>query len=217
MKDNLVFILIVFLFIVIIFSYFPNQKNKKLKIQKNEKVIKVEKDQDYAAVVTQNINNKIISNNQLSNLELSSMESNRNEKITNFKISNIKILDNEMETKDTFIFNENIKIIFDYELPEGFYTFKLETIPYVKINMKVDILRQKNGSTNNTPLLFNVLSSNNLDDIKIKKINIQVFKTNDFEIPVYNQVIDTNITIKNLNINLIREEDFTTPLILGNI
>lgn len=216
MKDNLVFILIVFLFIVTILVYFPNQKNKKLQIRKNEKVIQVEKDNNYAAVVTQDVDNKIIPNSPLTELELTPIESNRLEKIKEFKISNVKILDSEMETKDTFIFNEFIKIVFDYELPEGFYTFGLETIPDIKINMKDDILRQGDGSTDDMPLIFSVSGDHDLEDLKIKKINILVFKTNDFESPVYNHVMDTNITVKNLNINLVREDDYTTPLILGN-
>ena len=84
MKDNLVFLLIVFLFIVTILVYFPNHRSKKLKIQKNEKVIQVERNNNYAAVVTQDINNKIISNTLISDVELSTMESNRKKKYKRF-------------------------------------------------------------------------------------------------------------------------------------
>ena len=86
----------------------------------------------------------------------------------------------------------------------------------MEINLKDDILRQGKGTTNEKPLIFAVKNKMNLDDTNINKINILVFQTNDYEVPVFNQVIDTNIIIKNLNINLIREEDFTSPLILGN-
>ena len=216
MKDNLVFILIVFLIIVTILVYFPNQRNKKLRIKKNEKIIKVEQDKEYAAVVSQDINNKMLSNSVLPNQILSPIDSNNLQKTQEFKISNIKILNPEFQEKDTFIFNESIKIVFDYELPPGFFTFKLETIPFIEINLVDDILRQGRGKTDKVPVSFSVRSGNNLEDIKISKINILVFKTDDYNIPKYNQVIDTNITIKNLNINLIREDDYTTPLILGN-
>ena len=216
MKDNLVFILISFLLIVTVLVYFPNQKNKKLRIKKNEKIIQVEQDKDYAAVVTQDTNSKTLFNSVENNMLISPVDSDTLQNDTEFKISNIKILDLESQEKDIFVFNETLKIVFDYQLPEGFYTFKLETIPAIDINLTDDILRQGKGNTNDKPLSFSVKSSYNLDDIKINKINILVFHTDDYNIPKYNQVVDTNITIKNLNINLIREDDYTTPLILGN-
>ena len=211
MKDNFIFVLVVFLFIVTILVYFPNQKNKKLSIQKNEKIIKVEQDAEYAAVITQDMNNN--SNNKNN---LSPAETEEQIKIAQFKISNVRFLDKESIVKETFIFNEKIQIVFDYELPEGFYTFRIETIPDIDINLKDDILRQGNGATDENPLVFSVKTTQNLQEVNIKKINILVFQTNDYEVPIYNQVIDTNIIIKNLKINLIREEDYTTPLILGN-
>ena len=216
MKDNFIFILITFLFIVTILVYFPNQRNKKLRIQKNEKIIKVEQDKEYAAIVSQDVNNKVQSNSIIPNQKISSTNSNYLENIQKFKISNIKILNSEFQEKDTFIFNESIKLVFDYQLPVGFYTFKLETIPFIKINLVDDILRQGIGKTNKVPLSFSVETEYSLEDIKISKLNILVFKTDDYNIPKFNHVIDTNLTIKNLNINLIREDDYTTPLILGN-
>lgn len=211
MKDNLVFVLIVFLFVITIFVYFPNQQNKKLSIQKNEKIIKVEQDSEYAAVITKDMDNNIYDVNNLTPAETDKMD-----KFNEFKISNVKILNKEFIEQDTFIFNEHINLVFDYELPEGFYTFRIETIPDMEINLKDDILRQGKGTTNEKPLIFAVKNKMNLDDTNINKINILVFQTNDYEVPVFNQVIDTNIIIKNLKINLIREEDFTSPLILGN-
>lgn len=211
MKDNFIFVLIVFLFIVTILVYFPNQKNKKLSIQKNEKIIKVEQDAEYAAVITQDMNNK---SNNINNL--SPAETQEQIKISQFKISNVRFLDTESIVKETFIFNEPIQMVFDYELPKGFYTFRLETIPDIDINLKDDILRQGNGATDENPVVFSVNTTKNLQDVNIKKINILVFKTDDYEVPIYNQVVDTNIIIKNLKINLIREEDFTSPLILSN-
>ena len=211
MKDNFIFVLIVFLFIVTILVYFPNQRNKKLSIQKNEKIIKVEQDAEYAAVITQDMNNK---SNNINNL--SPAETEEQIKISQFKISNVRFLDTESIVKETFIFNEPIQMVFDYELPEGFYTFRLETIPDIDIKLKDDILRQGKGSVDENPLIFSVNTRKNLQDVNIKKINILVFKTDDYEVPIYNQVVDTNIIIKNLKINLIREEDFTSPLILSN-
>ena len=66
------------------------------------------------------------------------------------------------------------------------------------------------------PIVFNVINTQDLQDIIIDEINIQIFKTDDYENPVFNYIHPSNITIKNLKINLIREEDYTTPLILGN-
>ena len=62
--------------------------------------------------------------------------------------------------------------------------------------------------------MFSVNNTEKLEDIIIEELNIQIFKTDDYEIPVYNYIYPANITIKNLKINLIREDDFTTPLIL---
>ena len=211
MYDNLIFILIVFFFIIIIFIFFPNQKSQKISVNQDDIIIKVEKNDSYAAIISKN-NTDIKEDNINDNLKLSpSME---NEK--KYIISNLRILDFNQESKNTFIFNEKIYLYFDYELPEGFFTFKVKTIPELSINLKEDILRTKKGSNEKNPIVFSVNNTEKLEDILIEELNIQIFKTDDYEIPVYNYIYPANITIKNLKINLIREDDYTTPLILSN-
>lgn len=211
MYDNLIFILIVFFFIMIIFIFFPNQKSQKISVNQDDIIIKVEKNDSYAAIISKN-NTDIREDNINDNIKLSpSME---NEK--KYVISNLRILDFNQESKNTFIFNEKIYLYFDYELPEGFFTFKVKTIPELSINLKEDILRTKKGSNEKNPIVFSVNNTEKLEDIIIEELNIQIFKTDDYEIPVYNYIYPANITIKNLKINLIREDDYTTPLILSN-
>ena len=206
LQDNIIFILIVFFFVFIILSFFPNRKSKKFQIEKDDKVLKVETDVSYAAIISQDINNT----NNINSPSVSNM-------INKFKLSNLKIQDLEETEKDTFIFNENINLVFDYQLPPGYFTFKVEVFPENKINIKKDILRTGKGNTKEKPLEFTIIDRQNFEDIQIEKINILVYQTTDYEIPVFNQVFDVNIIVKNLNINLIREEDFTTPLILNSI
>tara|TARA_X000000950_G_C13709700_1_gene575665 strand:+ start:281 stop:925 length:645 start_codon:yes stop_codon:yes gene_type:complete len=213
MKDNLIFILVVFFMVVIIMFFFPNFKNKKIKIEKNNKILKVETDPEYAAIVSQNNNSKNSINSMNSINSKKSPSS--SDIITEFKIKNIKLLDMERQEKNTFIFNEIIYIIFDYELPKGYFTFQIETIPDVKIQINKDILRTGKGSTAEKPVLLKVNYGLNMEDIILEKINILVYKTTDFENPVFNYVKDVNITIKNLNVNLVREEDYTTPLLIN--
>lgn len=210
MRDNLFFILIVFFFIVIIFIFFPNEKSQKIKVDKDNIIIKFEKNDKYAAIISKykkmnnNIENTIILNSPSDSYQ------------HNFEISNIRILDNKQESKNTFIFNENIYIYLDYILSKGFFTFKLKTIPELNIKLKDDILRTKKGSTEKNPIVFSVSNTKDLEDVVIDKINIQIFKTDDYENPVFNYIFSANITIKNLKVNLIREDDYTTPLILTN-
>ena len=208
MRENLIFTLMVFFFITIIFIFFPNQKNKKIKIDKNDIIIKVEKNDNYAAIISKNNNtieeNKIIGSPSADIKELQ------------FKIENIRVLDKNQDLKNTFIFNELIYLYFDFELPTGFYTFKIETIPELTINVKDDVLRTGKGNTEKKPIIFSVLNTQNLEDVKLDEINIMIFKTDNYENPVFNYIHPTNITIKKLKINLIREEDFTSPLILSN-
>ena len=208
MYDNLIFILIVFFFIFIIFIFFPNTKSQKIKVDQNDIILKVEKNDSYAAIISKNNNQE----NEIENEYISPIDSNQQK----FEISNIKIMDYKEESKNTFIFNEKIFLYFDYDLPDGFFTFKIKTIPELSINVREDILRTKKGNTEKNPIIFSVNNTEKLEDIIIDEINIQVFKTDDYEIPVYNYIYPSNITIKNLKINLIREEDFTTPLILSN-
>lgn len=210
MRDNLFFILIVFFFVVIIFIFFPNQKNQKIQVDKDDIIIKVEKNDNYAAIISKDNN---LNNNRETNKIYNSPSNSETEF---FEISNIKILDYNQESKNTFIFNENIFIYLDYLLPEGFFTFKVKTIPELKIKLKDDILRTKKGNTEKNPIVFSVANTEDLEDVIIDEINIQIFKTTDYENPVFNYVHPANITIKNLKINLIREDDFTSPLILGN-
>ena len=92
----------------------------------------------------------------------------------------------------------------------------MKTIPELKIKLKDDILRTKKGSTEKNPLVFSVSNTEDLKDIIIDEINIQIFKTDDYENPVFNYIYPANITIKNLKVNLIREDDYTSPLILSN-
>lgn len=208
LQDNIIFVLIVFFFVFIILSFFPNSKSKKFRIEKDETIIKVETDPSYAAIISQDSNNN--SNNvnspSITNTNTSSK----------FKLSNLKILDKENMEKDTFIFNENINLVFDYELPPGYFTFKVETIPEVKINLNKDILRTGKGNTKENPLELSINYRQKFEDILVEKINILIYQTADYEIPVYNQVFNVNITIKNLNINLIREDDYTSPLLINS-
>ena len=210
MRDNLFFILIVFFFIVIIFIFFPNQKSQKIQVDKDDIIIKVEKNNNYAAIISKDNN---LNNNEEKNKIYNSPS---NSEPGNFEISNIKILDYNQESKNTFIFNENIFIYLDYVLPDGFFTFKVKTIPELKIKLKDDILRTKKGSTEKNPLVFSVSNTEDLKDIIIDEINIQIFKTDEYENPVFNYIYPANITIKNLKVNLIREDDYTSPLILSN-
>ncbi len=210
MRDNIIFVLIVFLFILTIFIFFPNQKNKKFKLDKNDIILKVEQNNNYAAIISKNNNQEINNSNRITESGAPSDE------IPKFKISNVRILDANQDIKNTFIYNENIFLHFDFELPEGFFTFKVVTIPELNIKLKDDILRTKKGNTEKQPVVFNVTNTENLEDIIIDEINIQIFKTDDYENPVFNYIHPANITIKNLKINLIREEDYTSPLILGN-
>ena len=205
LQDNIIFVLIVFFFVFIILSFFPNSKSKKFRIEKDETVIKVETDPSYAAIISQDSNNNVNSPS-ITNTNTSSK----------FKLSNLKILDKENMEKDTFIFNENINLDFDYELPPGYFTFKVETIPEVKINFKKDILRTGKGNTKENPLELSINYRQKFEDILVEKINILIYQTADYEIPVYNQVFNVNITIKNLNINLIREDDYTSPLLINS-
>ena len=131
----------------------------------------MEQDEEYAAVITQDMNNK---SNNYNNL--SPAETEEQIKISQFKISNVRFLDTESIVKETFIFNEPIQMVFDYELPEGFYTFRLETIPDIDIKLKDDILRQGKGSVDENPVIFSVNTTKNLQDVNIKKINILVLK-----------------------------------------
>jgi hypothetical protein len=210
LQDNIIFVLIVFFFVFIILSFFPNSKSKKFRIEKDETIIKVETDPSYSAIISQD------SNNNSNNVNSPSITNTNTNSSSKFKLSNLKILDKENMKKDTFIFNENINLVFDYELPPGYFTFKVETIPEVKINLNKDILRTGKGNTKENPLELSINYRQKFEDILVEKINILIYQTADYEIPVYNQVFNVNITIKNLNINLIREDDYTSPLLINS-
>ena len=116
MRDNIIFMLIVFLFVLTIFIFFPNQKNKKFRLDKNDIILKVEKNDNYAAIISKNNNQEI--NNVKSNNKAGSPSEETN--IPKFKISNVRILDANQDNKNTFIYNDNIFLYFDYEFLKVF-------------------------------------------------------------------------------------------------
>ena len=205
MKNNILFIIIAFMIISSIFIIFPHEKKLIKNNNKNDKIIKITNTNDYAAKILLNDNVKI--------------KNNLNDK--NYNIFNIKLTDKNNIQKNIFNFNEEILLNFDYEIPNDKFIFKLDFDLEFEFFQKQDIVRKGKGNTNKSPLIFKVINyNNNTDDLQLENINIQVFKTNNYENPafVYSHKIDIIIEKKKINNEMLsnNENNLNLEIIQNN-
>ena len=93
-------------------------------------------------------------------------------------------------------FNEDILVTFDYEIPKDKYIFKLDFDIEFDNFQKQDIVRSGKGNTQEKPLIFKVLNYKiDIETININNINIQVYKTNNYDNPVFVHSHKNNISI----------------------
>ena len=98
--------------------------------------------------------------------------------------------------KNIFKFNEDILVTFDYEIPDDKFIFKLDFDIEFDNFQKQDIVRSGKGNNLETPLIFKVLNyKTDTQNIYLNTINIQVYKTNNYDNPVFVHSHKKNITI----------------------
>ncbi len=194
MKHNLLFILGIFLIITLILVLVPSKKPNIINIsniEDNQKLIQISQNNDYTAQIMKNKKRDIISENNLSP-----------EITEKFKITNVKITDNNGEEKTTFIFNEDIMINFNYELPEGNYVFRLQIEPDLEIYQNEDILRKGNHNTEDHPLKLKILKNYGTQDAYINTIKILIYQTDNYDNPLFVYSQKVNLVIQNLKIKM---------------
>jgi hypothetical protein len=108
------------------------------------------------------------------------------------------------EEKQVYHFNEYLYVVFDYNLPQGIYYFKLwidlDDYNNKRVgDMKSNIIRRSgSGTTSDHPLVFRILGEEDDKPVKIKKINIAVYSAGDYVLPVYTSSKNVNITLESL-------------------
>lgn len=194
MKANLLFILGIFLVVTLILILVPSKKPNHIdisNIQDNQKLVQISQNNEYTAQITKNIKRDIIPESNLSP-----------EITTKFKITNVKITDKNGEEKTTFIFNEDIMINFNYELPEGNYVFRLQIEPDLEIYQNEDILRKGNHNTEEHPLKLKILKNYGTKDAYINTIKILIYQTDNYDNPLFVYSQKVNLVIQNLKIKM---------------
>lgn len=183
MNNNILFIVISFTIICLIFFIFSEDKKKISNNNTNDTLIKVENTGDYSAEIL--VNEK----------EIKKVNKAVEENI-NFKIFNIQVTDINNISKDVYEFNEDILVTFNYEIPKDKFIFKLDFDIEFDYFQKQDIVRSGTGNTQEKPLIFKVLNYKiDAETININNINIQVYKTNNYDNPAFVHSHKNNISI----------------------
>lgn len=239
-KRITIFILV--LVVIIFIAYYLIIKNKKnVSLIDNKTKVHSVKDNNYTVNVYKN--KRTI--NKLNSVELGDpdvkkhkleiknlINDNKNE--DEFKITNIKIYNKMEEEKNTYFLNETLYVIFDYELPNGIYFFKILVDIDSKNNnrdakfTKLVTKRKGSGTSKESPLGFEIFDTNDHSPVTIKKIKIIVYSAGEYELPVHVSVKNVNITLiskfnnnlnknKNNNVNLSNNEPVGNNNSLNNI
>ena len=184
MNYNIIFIALSFLIIGLIFFIFSEDKIKNHKNNKNNTLLKTENTGDYSAEILLNEKemkkiNKVIKKN------------------IDYKIFNIQLTDKNNIKKNVFEFNEDILVTFDYNIPNDKFIFKLDFDIEFDNFQKQDIVRSGKGNTKESPLIFKALNyKSDAENLNLNNINIQVYKTDNYDNPVFVHSYKTNISIE---------------------
>lgn len=184
MNYNILFIVISFLIIGLIFFIFPEDKIKNHSNDKNNTLLKIEDTGDYTAEI-------------LVNEEEIKQINKEVEKVLDYQIFNIQLTDKNKIKKNVFEFNEDILVTFDYNIPNDKFIFKLDFDIEFDNFQKQDIVRSGEGNTKDSPLTFKALNyKSDAENLNLNNINIQVYKTDNYDNPVFVHSYKMNISIE---------------------
>ena len=177
MKDILLFIIII-LVLGLVYMYGVILEKKKIEEkQENPKKFKINPTFQFSQ---RNNNNNNNNNN-------------------NFDISKIEVYDDLLIEDNKNYFNKDFFISFDYVLPEDeyfYFTFIIDTESNdtfkIKYNKNIT-LRKNEGSINNRELKFKIISNNNNEKLRIKRLTILI---NNMD----NEIVFSKIKILKINL-----------------
>ena len=236
---RIVIIVLVLVVVISLIYYLITIKNKNVVVDNNKIKVQSIKDSNYSINVYKNKR----SINKLNSVELGDPDVkkhkleiknliNANNNTEKFKITNIKIYNKSEEEKNTYFLNETLYVIFDYELPNGIYFFKILVDIDSKNNnreakfTKLVTKRKGSGTSKESPLGFEIFDTNDHSPVTIKKIKIIVYSAGEYELPVFVSVKNVNITLiskfnnnlnKNNKLNLSNNEPVGNNNSLNNI